>query len=356
MKILYYSNVPWSWIKQRPQFIAEELSLSNDVTVVYTHAFGTSIRLKISDTLRVCSLLRLPYERIKLISKINRFLYVVQLLFYARNTEIIWLTSPYQYRLIKTVLKRQRIVYDCMDDIMEFPNADKQRKELTDKEKDLCINSNYIIASSSFLKQKLIKRYGNLEICVINNAIKSVQSAYISELSQEYNSYFNDEDFIISYIGTISEWMDWELLKKLTLIAPKIKINLFGPCSLTVPHIENVRICGSVPHDMVFSIMSKSDVLIMPFLVTELIESVNPVKLYEYIYSGKPCLAPLYGESIQFSEFVYLYEDHRQCCEIVNKILNNTIGSKKNKEACVSFAKENTWHCRVKQIKDYVNI
>jgi hypothetical protein len=39
------------------------------------------------------------------------------------------------------------------------------------------------------------------------------------------------------------------------------------------------------------SIMAEADILFMPFQVTDLIQSVNPVKLYEYIYSNKASIS-----------------------------------------------------------------
>ena len=99
------------------------------------------------------------------------------------------------------------------------------------------------------------------------------------------------------------------------------------------------------------SILSSSDILIMPFVVNELIESVNPVKLYEYIYSGKPCLAPKYGESMQFKEYVNLYESHEECLSQIENIIKGDL-KQKPQEACREFVKHNTWSDRAKSIKE----
>ena len=101
---------------------------------------------------------------------------------------------------------------------------------------------------------------------------------------------------------------------------------------------------------MVFGIMKGADILLMPFKVTPLIKSVNPVKLYEYIYSGKPSLAPLYGESEKFSDYVYLYNSKEEFISIVNEILSQEWIHKKSPEECKLFASRNTWACRVEEI------
>ena len=45
-QILYYSNVDWYWIKQRPHFIAEGLARTYNVKFVYQHRYNRSIMQK----------------------------------------------------------------------------------------------------------------------------------------------------------------------------------------------------------------------------------------------------------------------------------------------------------------------
>ena len=42
-KMLYIMHIDWNWIKQRPQFLVEELSQYYDVTVVYTYGYNRSL-------------------------------------------------------------------------------------------------------------------------------------------------------------------------------------------------------------------------------------------------------------------------------------------------------------------------
>ena len=45
----------------------------------------------------------------------------------------------------------------------------------------------------------------------------------------------------------------------------------------------------------------------MPFILNELIESVDPVKLYEYINFEKNIICIKYDEILRFKDFVYFY-------------------------------------------------
>ena len=131
-----------------------------------------------------------------------------------------------------------------------------------------------------------------------------------------------------------------------------VEFHLYGKAEIEIPNIPGIFFHGAVQHNDVFNIMNKADALIMPFKLTPLILSVNPVKLYEYIYSGKPCIAPKYGETEQFRDFVYLYDNKESLLKIINvslsddKILDVT--------ANIEFVMNNTWKIRVNSIKDII--
>lgn len=350
-KILYISHVSWGWIKQRPHFIAEGLNEFYDVTVITRKSIKKD-EVNSDTNLRLKSLFRLPLERFSIIRKLNTAICRYQLKKYIKETDIIWLTHPLQYKYIKGLYKDKFLVYDCMDDMLEFSEDDKLNKEIKGNEGELFSKANRVYASSQYLKDKLISRYHEKEIMVVNNAIKDNIDADEDHPTDNILKNFNKDDgmFVLSYIGTISEWFDFDLIKELINKYPNLKINLFGPNRTIIPEMDRLCYCGTVEHKDVFAVMKESDGLIMPFILNELILSVNPVKLYEYIYSGKPCLAPLYPESLPFKDYVFLYEDVESCVNLVGTIINNR-QSKCEINKCKEFARNNTWGKRVEFIK-----
>ena len=133
------------------------------------------------------------------------------------------------------------------------------------------------------------------------------------------------------------------------------EIFLFGPAEIEIPAIERLVYMGTVEHNLIFKIMDEANILIMPFIVNELIKSVNPVKLYEYIYTGKPIIAPLYGESLKFEPYVYLYSNDNECLEFIDQIKKRVNVIKKTKDECVSFCSNNTWEDRINTIHYVLN-
>ncbi|MGN0728894.1 hypothetical protein [Treponema sp.] len=165
----------------------------------------------------------------------------------------------------------------------------------------------------------------------------------------------NSNRIKLVYIGTITEWFDFEMLEKID--STKYEFHLFG----SIYNIEqsfpaNFFIHGTVQREKIFSIMQAADILIMPFHVTELIKSVNPVKLYEYIYSCKPIITVKYGESEKFSDFVYLYEnsDVNNFYTCIDEIIMNKMAAKNSIDNCKQFVENNTWNKRAKDILAFI--
>jgi glycosyltransferase involved in cell wall biosynthesis len=129
-----------------------------------------------------------------------------------------------------------------------------------------------------------------------------------------------------------------------------IEYIFFGPLYLELPEHERISYLGPVEHKYVFKIMEKADMLIMPFKIDELTLSVNPVKLYEYIYSCKPAIATEYGETKQFGEYVYLYKNKKEYIKILENLIANEFPLKKKCHEYIEFAHENTWEKRVQKI------
>lgn len=350
MELLYLSHVSWNWTKQRPQFLAEELSNYYKVTYVQKRSFQKE-RIRNNETVDIKRLFRLPLSRYMIVRVVNNILFKVQLFFDCQRAEVIWFTSPEMYSCIPYCFFSRKItVYDCMDDMIELYPLDKEMKK---HEQLLYKKASLVFSSSLYLANKLKKRYGERSIKVINNAISNEFEQKPLTLPSNINMHLDANEIILTYVGSISSWMDFSLLRKIHERFPHIIINLWGPHDVMIPDQSGINYCGTVNHQFVSSILSSSSILIMPFVVNELIRSVNPVKLYEYVFSGKPCVAPKYGESLQFSNFVFLYDNPDECVTIIGDIINGVL-SQRPIDECRRFVGNNTWKSRTVHIQESI--
>jgi len=363
-KILYLMHVPWGWIKQRPHFIAEHLSKYYKVNVFCKKAYNKKnlIKNNIIGNVNVNEVFRLPFERFNLISKFNTITIGFQLKRIINNFELVWITHPNLFELIQDILPGGiKLIYDCMDDAMEFPSVKSNsilRKKVFNNEEKLVKRSSIIFVSSEHLKWKLIDRYKiTKKIYVLNNAIFLDEIDYYLQckIPMYVEEIFKKVKFSLSYIGTISDWLDINILLKSLDQFKEITYMIFGPSKIKLPKHDRLIFFGPIEHKCIFNIMKKSDVLIMPFKKNELTLSVDPVKLYEYIFSCKPSIAIEYNETLKFKEYVYLYKDSKSYFKLLDHLINGDLPPKKNYKECYTFVLNNTWEKRINDIRKLID-
>jgi teichuronic acid biosynthesis glycosyltransferase TuaH len=356
MKILYIMGDSWYWIKQRPHFIAEYLAVKNEVDVVFEKRYTGKVKNTDTGSLNLFELYKFPFTHNSIIKKLNDFVLQKRLGKYVGNEsyDIIWFNNWKHFKYAEKYLRNgAKVIYDCMDDFTEFQGSKKNQKTLDEIllfEKRLCQRSDVVFCSSEQLKNNLMKRYGNLNICVLNNAIDIPPESDLQEFADK--TCFKEGYINILYTGSVSEWFDFDLINESLKKFDRVNYILIGPSDVRIPANDRIEYRAPIEHRQIFDAMNKADLLVMPFKKTKLVESVNPVKVYEYIYSGKPALILGYGETQKFSEYVYLYNSKKEYNAILSRMVENKLKSRKSKEECISFAKNNTWSERVKAIQE----
>lgn len=371
-RILYLMHIPWGWIKQRPHFFAEYLSEDCCIDVCYRKSNTVSRKKLLTSkdvekkNLSIRGFNNIPFDKIPFIKKlkcnwINSLIAYVQLP-ELKKYDYIWITAPMLYPIIKPFIGKQRVVYDCMDDMVEFPdvkNNSKLKEKILRAEKELLMMSDVVLVSSQYLKDKIQTRSGvkREKVFVVNNAIElpKVDEKLSNDIIQKI-SFVKNLSFPFMYVGMVSEWFDFDLILKILERFPEINIVLLGPCDTKVVEHDRIHYLGTVERKYIFSLMNEAYALIMPFVLNELIYSVNPVKLYEYIYTGKPVVAVKYGETEKFEGFAHLYNTYDEFCSIILRLLENTQENTKSRNEIEQYMAENTWKARYNQVKSLLQL
>lgn len=370
-RILYFIHLPWGWVKQRFHFVAEGLAEYFDVCVIYEKQYiykHKLVRHKTQTNLKIQEVFKLPYVNFDPFLKLNAAIVRYQLGKIMDGYDFVWVTHPNLFDRISGILpKRIKVIYDCMDDYREFSyvKAHPRFNEMTRKnERALIEASDIIFTSSTFLKRKLFERYAeDKKIHVINNGIsldepdESIdKNMSDTALPAKVAAAFNGRGAKIVYIGGISDWFDFDLIIASLEAYTGISYLLFGPTELKIPEHERLLHLGPLQHKYVFAVMEGADALVMPFKVNELVLSVNPVKLYEYVYSCRPSVAVKYGETEQFGDYIHLYSTKDEYMDFMSQIALRRLSLKTGCENCKRFAMDNTWKKRVEKMKEIMMI
>ncbi len=160
----------------------------------------------------------------------------------------------------------------------------------------------------------------------------------------------------IGYFGTIGRWFDFELLLNSLIQYSQVEYHLFGPleAGVQIPQHKRLIYRGVLEHDKIREQAEQLDALMMPFLLNDIVASVDPVKLYEYIWMEKNILCIRYPEIERFEPFVWFYGTQEEYM----KQLEAVLGKEKIKyshEQAACFLAENNWRRRAQQAAEYIN-
>jgi len=355
-RILYLMHVDWNWIKQRPQFIAEGLSREHDVYVLY----GPGIKIRGQLTRCETRLTRLPLLPIPSTRKILRWatnpIHHGWVSHAARrlHPDMVWLTYPSLLDFLPRELRALPIVYDCMDDALGFPVGHARTTLLSQLEGQLVKSSVAVLCSSAHLGEVLTGRYNGIEqkLHLVRNGISASLLANCLSAPAHEPAQRRAGRLKIAYIGTIAEWFDFDTLLDCLAEKANIEFHLVGPlASANPPKHDRLHYHHPISHDILREYAAQFDAYAMPFKMCPLVESVDPVKLYEYLAFGKEVISIRYREIERFDEFVHFYSTKSEFVRLIDRLATGMLPHK-NTPACSAFLEQNTWEVRLDCISD----
>ena len=80
--------------------------------------------------------------------------------------------------------------------------------------------------------------------------------------------------------------------------------------------------------------------------------SVDPVKLYEYVYFGKPIVSVWYPEIARFEPFVEFYRTADELVEVLKRVSTEGYCRKYTERQRLQFLAENSWDRRAEAVRD----
>lgn len=355
VRIAYIMQVDWRWIKQRPHFIAEGLARNYEVTVFYQFRYQLrGFQNNTAKGVKLKPMFVIPRgDRVDALRKVNLKIkkWIFQRHIKRDQSDWIYMTYPDQIHLLPKDYSGN-ILYDCMDDHIAFLSDIAEKRLLEKEESKLVRRANHVVVSSEKLKAVLLERYGNdveKKITIVRNAFNGeiVESNTVGNIPLEKEN----RKFKIVYFGTISKWFDFDVLLKSAEDFPNIQFRLFGPVDgVEIPVSPNIEYLGTVEHDELLGAVADADCFIMPFVVNEIIESVDPVKLYEYINFQKNILCVEYAEIKRFEPFVYFYSGYASFKQQIEKLLVcNAL--KYTQQQRLQFLYDNNWESRIETLE-----
>jgi glycosyltransferase involved in cell wall biosynthesis len=306
-----------------------------------------------------------PFYSIQLILKINRLvLWVFQRVsvFYLskrlriRNI-IYWVCNPSCYAGIVCAKEDVKLFcYDLCDDYIEKLSGKMTvyAKWLKDIDVYLTKKADILFVSSKKLYND--RKSVNKNIYIIPNA---VDLAYFQKSVSDGAGFLHEfnaiEHPILAYVGSIDYRIDEEIINLIESRHPEWTLVMIGPKKeyAVVRRMEKgnrIRFIGEKSFEEVAGLLSHSDVCIIPHNVTNLTKSMDVLKLYSFIASGKPIVSTNVGGVEEFSGVVKISLDADQFVSNIEHVLNKSYDKNIQCKKCIEIAKENTWKKRAETV------
>lgn len=344
-------NVDIGWIKQRPHFVADELSKVYDMKLYYPVFYSRNTLNAVNQDGKYTTkrIFRVP-NRVP-IKSLHYFIDKINALRIQRDIkfdkpDILYFTDPAQIDYAPLDFSGL-IIYDCMDDLVALAPNNLVKERVLLKEREIINKANIVLVTSIELMKVITKRYE----AECANKLYLSRNAYggmIEDVSLESTSH--KQEYKLCYFGTISSWFDFDIINESLEKFENIRYLLIGPVvdGVIIPKNDRIQYIGPVSHKDLYSLVQDVDCFIMPFILNDIIKSVDPVKLYEYINYGKNILTIYYEEIHRFEPFVYFYNDIESFNTALGMALEN--GIKYNYEERERFLNDNNWQARCKEI------
>jgi GT2 family glycosyltransferase len=265
----------------------------------------------------------------------------------------LWTQDPRAASLVER-LPIDRIVYDLTDDWAAFETDDTRRTLVERRIASLARRAALVIACSKPLE--LAARSWSDQVHLVPNAVDG---------GQEPHSIPSDLEGVprprLGYAGTLhSARLDVDLLVRAAQLRPSWAFVFLGP-NLLEPKdksrlltLPNVHYLGPRPHSAVRSYLEGLDVCLVPHLITDFTQSLDPLKLYEYLAAGRPIVATALGNSPDLQPHIALGTTAAQLVEQAEReIVTNSPARVAARRAVVAHA---TWSSRAATIEALLGV
>ena len=268
---------------------------------------------------------------------------------FRRETLVVWIHHPYQLEDVGLVGEKF-LVYDCFDDY--FSKARGRRlADLKRREETILAQADLVLAASEQQAEAMRGRARRLYL--MPNA---TDFCHFNKAANENISSSDNMGLIkrphIGYIGNITQRIDFNLLDYLAQNNADWSLVLIGGGTgipLTLKSRQNVHFLGARPYDTLPAYIETFDVCIIPYDQNHPFNvHCSPLKLYDYLATGKPIVSTDLPAVREFKGLVRIAQDMVEFERQVAKALQED-----DEQLCrrrVELAYENSWGRRAEQI------
>lgn len=228
-------------------------------------------------------------------------------------------------------------IYFCVDEFALWPGLSKELVERL--ETKIIEKSDLIIATSETLAK--LKTKNGLMTPIITHGVDF--DHFNIGIKKTKNAAFK-----ICYYGLFDERSDQDVLIAISNSIALCEIHIFGNIVCNIKKLKehnNIIFHGPVHYENLPKSIVEMDLFILPYVKNTLTHYINPLKLKEYLSSGRPVIASDLPEVIKLKDFLFVAKTPEEFVGIIQNIQNEKIPF--DTEKTLSYISEHeTWKAK----------
>ena len=298
-----------------------------------------------------CTVPQLPFRRVPGVDAFNRLFgrWAVRraLSSIGIGCRISWFVVPHP-GFLAGQLDEDLCVYYCIDDYAAHPGVDAEligrRDEVLSNRADLLF-----VAPPALLEGKrTLNPHAHYSPHGVDVDLFRLAGAAETEIPPLARGLSGP---VIGYIGSLHEWIDFDLIAWLAKQRPQWTFLLVGHAAADIGELRslgNVRLAGAQPYSTLPQWAKAFDAAIIPYRLNRQVANANPLKLREYLATGKPVVSVRNPEIEKFSQWVRIADDREGFLQALEQAL-----AEDNPQAAaerIAAVADQTWDRRVDDV------
>ena len=263
----------------------------------------------------------------------------------------VWSFAP-DVPYLQGAFNEECFIYYCVDDYTQFEGFDAERirsaeNETIERADVVVTTSDQLLATRSVKRPDAVLVRHGVDFDHFARAWRQTLDLPmdIAEIPRP----------IFGYFGLIHHWVDQDLLSKVARARPYYSFVIIGDCQVDVSALRrtpNVVLLGRRDYQHLPAYCAAFDAGLLLFDRTEMTQSVNPIKMYEYLAAGLPVISTSIPEALRYVGPIRLADTPDEFAGACDDVLADF--SDRRRETISRTVQSETWRSRVDTLSEIV--
>lgn len=319
--------------------------------------FGLSINdnSEFNRNLKIIAPFALPYNNFNLLRKVNRFFLRAHLKKTLQeidsHSRILITTLPNACDILGELGEIASIYY-CVDELSEWHGMARQVVE--NMERDLLEKVDLVVATSEPLRMRKSNSIRETKLLTHGVDVEHFSKSTRNTSSSRY--LMNLPHPVIGYYGLIDQRLDQDIVLNVLKLNPELHVVFIGNSLIPLNQFQaysNFHWLGPIPYEKLPDYVTHFDICILPYVINACTWNINPLKLKEYLATGKPIVATPLPEINRLSNFIKVAKGVPSFIEAIRQCVRSPVDESIDR---IEYLKEESWQRKAQVFSDFISV